>query len=76
MFQDKPDFKLQVGVEMIPTFFKRLCDDRAAVFLEYAMLLAFVGVVGCAPLLPGGPVYGWLQREIATRFTLISMPFF
>jgi len=59
---------------MFELWLRRLESDRAAVFLEYAMLLAFVVVVACAPLMPGGAVYEFLHKELMLRLTLISLP--
>jgi hypothetical protein len=55
---------------------KRLKNDRATVFLEYALLLAFVVVVGCMPIMPGGPLYDYLHKEIVMRVLILSLPFF
>ena len=65
---------------MIKPMVRRLAKawrgERASVFLEYALLLAFVIVIGCSPLLPGGPIYQFLQRELAARTLVISLPIF
>ena len=55
---------------------KKLKSDRAAVFLEYAMLLALVVIVACTPLMPGGLVYEYLQKELTLRLTIICLPIF
>ena len=59
---------------MLGRWRRNLESDRSSVFLEYAMLLAFVMVVGCTPIMPGGPIYDFLHRELMLRLTLISLP--
>jgi len=58
------------------SFYKRVHSERASVFLEYTLLFAFVAVVAFAPLLPGGPAYEILRKELMLRVFLISMPLF
>lgn len=54
----------------------RLCSDGASVFMEYTLLFALFAIVVCAPLLPGGPAYVFLRKELLLRIILISAPFF
>ncbi|MGI5923434.1 MAG: hypothetical protein ACOX9E_05780 [Lentisphaeria bacterium] len=54
---------------------ERLSRDHGAIFLEYAMVLAFM-VLALTPILPGGPVYSYLRYEVLLRITLISLPIF
>ena len=60
----------------ILTFLSRINSDRASVFLEYTMLFAVFAVVVCLPIMPGGPAYSFLHRELMLRIVLISVPFF
>ncbi|OGV42333.1 MAG: hypothetical protein A2X48_19635 [Lentisphaerae bacterium GWF2_49_21] len=57
-------------------YFQRLSGERAAIYLEYSMLFAFVAIMVCAPLIPGGPAYQFMRSELMLRVFLISMPFF
>lgn len=56
--------------------FRQLSEERAAVYLEYALLLAFVIVIGCSPLMPGGPIYEYIRSELVLRIFMISLPIF
>jgi len=56
--------------------FSRVSSDRASVFLEYAMLTAFFAVLICVPLVPGGPAYTFLHKELQLRILLIALPIF
>ncbi len=56
--------------------FKKVSSERATVFLEYTMLFAFVAVVAFAPLLPNGPAYEFMRKELMLRVFLITMPIF
>ncbi len=62
--------------DRLSLLFRRLSSERATVFLEYTMLFAFVAVVAFAPLLPNGPAYEFLRKELLLRVFLITMPIF
>ncbi len=57
-------------------YLQRLTGERAAIYLEYSMLFAFVAILACAPLMPGGPAYEFMRSELMLRVFLISMPLF
>ena len=57
-------------------YLQRLSGERAAIYLEYSMLFAFVAILACAPLMPGGPVYEFMRNELMLRVFLISLPLF
>jgi len=59
-----------------PRWLLNLSSDRASVFLEYSMLFAVFAIVVCMPLVPGGPAYTFLHKELMLRIVLISLPFF
>jgi len=54
----------------------RLGSARGAVFLEYTLLFALFAVLACAPLIPGGPLYEFLRKELLLRIYLMALPLF
>ena len=54
----------------------RLASSRGTVFMEYTLLFALFAIVACMPLIPGGPAYKFLQKEMILRIIIISLPIF
>ena len=44
--------------------------------MEYTLLFALFAIVICSPLIPGGPAYTLLGKELSLRIFLISLPIF
>ena len=55
---------------------ERILGDRGTIFLEYALLEAFIVVGGCWLIMPGGIAYTWLHKELMIRINLIALPLF
>ncbi len=56
-------------------FIRRLKSDRAAIYLEYSLLLGML-VLALLPLTPGGIIYWWIRNDIIMRLVLITLPIF
>ena len=60
---------------MFKRVWRRIQTERAAVFLEYALLMVAM-VAACTPIMPGGPLYEALWRELIVRLELVGLPIF